>query len=99
LRNKELRTVQWQLVNLIDGCITVGVSKTRGDEGRVQLPRSQARVLRLPFRACIGLRGEEGYLHGRTVACDIDPAKPLGSWKGAFSGAMKRAAFVAAGMT
>jgi hypothetical protein len=29
VRKKERRTLQWQLVNLIDCCITVGVSKTR----------------------------------------------------------------------
>ncbi len=35
LRNKELRMLRWRLVNLMEGFITVGVSKTRGGEGRV----------------------------------------------------------------
>jgi integrase len=108
LRNKELRTLRWQLVNLIDGCITVGVSKTRGGEGRVVPLSAVALSVMREWRANfpeatpdhfvfpserVGLRGEEGYLHGRTVAYDVDPTKPIGSWKVAFSGAMKKAGF------
>lgn len=108
LRNKELRMLQWRLVNLLDGQLTVGASKTKAGEGRVVPLSAQALAVLRDWRATfpdakpghyvfpsekVGLAGEDGYLHGRSVAYDIDPAKPIGSWKVAFRGALKRAGF------
>jgi len=40
VRNEELRLLRWSQVDLADGTITVGKSKTRGGEGRI-VPLSQ----------------------------------------------------------
>lgn len=108
LRNKELRVLQWRLVNLLDGQLTVGASKTKAGAGRVVPLSAQALAVLRDWRATfpdakpghyvfpsekVGLAGEDGYLHGRSVAYDIDPTKPIGSWKVAFRGALKRAGF------
>ena len=108
LRNKELRSLRWSMVDLMEGFVTVGVSKTRGGEGRlVPLSATALRVIsewRANFPDAqpehfvfptekVGLRGEEGYLHGRSVAYAIDPTTPIGSWKVAFAGALKKAGF------
>ena len=45
LRNKELRLLRWRQVNLIDGSITVGESKTEAGEGR-WVPLSQTALKR-----------------------------------------------------
>ena len=100
LRNQELRLLRWRQVDLVDGNVTVGDSKTKSGRGRlVPLSATAVAVLRdwrsqFPHASpahCVfpservGLRGEQGHLHGASIAYDTDPMKPMGSWKVAWN--------------
>ncbi|HEX4004713.1 MAG TPA: tyrosine-type recombinase/integrase [Acidobacteriaceae bacterium] len=106
LRSSELRTMQWKQVDLIDGEIVVGRSKTRGGEGRMVPLNQQAlaaiRDWRSGFKNPLpdhyvfcseryGLDGEEGYKSGAVVVWNRDSARAMGSWKVAW-GACRKAA-------
>lgn len=104
LRSAELRTLQWNRVDLIEGCLIVGKSKTAGGEGRTvplsatalatlkdwraQFPEAKPSHYVFPSERA-GLDGQSGKEAGRAVAYDIDPTKPIGSWKTAFNSAKK----------
>jgi hypothetical protein len=64
-------------------------------EWRANFPDAQPGHVVFPSEK-VGLRGEDGYLHGRSVAYAIDPTKPMGSWKVAFAGALKKAGITGA---
>jgi integrase len=96
LRNSELRLLRWRQVDLIERSLIVGRSKTAGGEGRlVPLSQTAARTLvewRREFPDAqpehfvfpserYGLEGDKGRTLGRVVPYDIDPKKPIGSWK------------------
>jgi integrase len=106
LRSSELRTLQWKQVELIEGEIVVGRSKTRGGEGRMVPLNQQAltaiREWRSGFKNPLpehyvfcseryGLDGEEGYKNGAVVVWNRNPEQPMGSWKVAW-GACRSAA-------
>lgn len=105
LRNNELRMLRWSMVDLMDGFLTVGLSKTTGGEGRqVALSPVAWATLRewrsnfpgaLPGHFVfptehVGLDGEAGYLTGAGTSAAVDPTTPMGSWKTAFAGAIRR---------
>jgi integrase len=108
LRNQELRLLKWHQVDLIDCLVTVGVSKTKSGRGRhVPLSATATAALRdwrsqfphgspghfvFPSER-VDLRGEQGYLHGASIAYDTDPTNPMGSWKVAWN-AVRRLARV-----
>ena len=114
LRNEELRLLQWEKVDLIDGCIQVGKSKTEEGSGRL-VPLSQTalqalKAWRLTFPNAkpehyvfpserYRLIGRKDAAKGTVEAYDIDPAKPIGSWRRHGVQRRKRPTSNAAGMT
>ena len=96
LRQNELRLLRWRSVDFTNDAIRVGQSKTAHGDGRAvplnqQRPyrasglgaavsRAQTVTLRLPLRAC-RLRGDEEV----PTVFDVDPTKPIGSWKVAWT--------------
>ena len=106
LRNSELRLLRWRQIDLIEGALIVGKSKTEGGEGRgIPLSETVAAALRdwrsqfpdaLPSHYAFpseryGLKGEDGYKDGKAVPYDIKPTVPIGSWKVAWTAARKAA--------
>ena len=106
LRNAELRNLQWHNVDLIAREITVGKSKTEAGDGR-KVPLSKAVFEALQdWRAKFpeakpghyvfpseryGLDGEKGHKAGNVVPYDVDPTKPISSFKVAWTTARKAA--------
>lgn len=105
LRNKELRMLRWSMVDLMDGFVTVGVSKTSGGEGRQVALSPMALATLTEWRRNfpgarpehfvfptehVGLDGEAGYLTGAGTSAGVDPTTPMGSWKTAFAGAVRK---------
>jgi integrase len=104
LRNQELRLLRWRQIDLLEGTLTVGKSKTSGGEGRV-IPLSKTALKRLeewrrefPEAAPAhfvfpseryGLAGEEGYQKGKALPYSVRPDVPIGSWKTAWTAARK----------
>jgi integrase len=102
LRNAELRHLRWRQIDFLEKQLVVGKSKTVGGLGRV-IPLSETAFNTLqewrrefPDAAPshfvfpterYGLAGEEGYLEGKVVRYAIDPTKPIGSWKVAWTAA------------
>ena len=106
LRNEELRLLRWKQVDLIDGKLKVGKSKTAGGEGReiplsatalqclmewrAQFPASRPDHYVFPSER-YGLNGESGYLKGAIALYSVRPEVPIGSWKVAWTAARDRA--------
>jgi integrase len=96
LRNGELRHLRWHQVDLIERTVTVGISKTKGGEGRLvplsnvafeclqdwrsKFPNAQPSHFVFPTE-----RYGQNYKTGTVAAYDIDPTKPIGSWKVAWT--------------
>jgi len=106
LRNEELRLLQWEKVDLIDGCIQVGKSKTEEGSGRlVPLSQTALQALKVWCSAFPKLQpdhyvfpseryrliGRKDAAKGTVEAYDIDPTKPIGSWRTAWRTAKKAA--------
>lgn len=96
LRVSELRTMQWQQVDMLGQSLTVGRSKTKGGEGRVVPLNEDAFTALSQWRQSFpnpdpehyvfpseryGLKGEDGYKHGAVAVWDRHPEQPIGSWK------------------
>jgi integrase len=106
LRNGELRHLRWHQIDFLEKQLTVGKGKTAGGEGRV-IPMNDTAFKALeewrrkfpdagPAHYVFpteryGIAGEEGYLEGKIVPYAIDPTKPIGSWKVAWTAARKAA--------
>jgi len=106
LRNAELRNLRWSNVDLIQGEITVGKSKTAAGEGRKvplsdvalaclkewrsQFPDAQPAHYVFPSER-YGLKGQDGRKDGKAVPYAIDPTKPISSFKTAWTAARKAA--------
>ena len=104
LRNKELRLLKWGQVDLIDGSITVGESKTEAGEGRwvplsetalgalknwrASFPDAQLEHYVFPSEA-YGLIGKKGTFGGTVAPYETFPDRPIGSWKTAWRQAKK----------
>jgi integrase len=102
LRNAELRLLRWRLIDFLEKQLVVGKSKTAGGEGRViplsetafnvlqewrrEFPDASPSHYVFPTER-YGLAGEDGYLEGKVVPYAIDPTKPIGSWKVAWTAA------------
>jgi integrase len=106
MRVTELRMLQWRQVDLLERCLTVGHSKTQGGEGRMIPLNQDAFETLVDWRSKFdnpspdhfvfpteryGLDGEEGYRSGAVAVWDIDPTKPIGSWKVGWSACRKSA--------
>jgi integrase len=106
LRSQELRLLRWRQVDLIEGTIIVGKSKTEGGEGRMvylsamavqtlqnwraQFPDAQPGHAVFP-REAYGLKGEKGTFGGIVVPYKTFADQPIGSWKTAWKTAKKAA--------
>jgi integrase len=106
LRSQELRLLRWRQVDLIEGTITVGKSKTREGEGRlVYLSASAVQTLqewRSQFldtqpgdavfpRESYGLKGKKGTFGGQVVPFKTFRDQPVQSFKTAWQTAKKAA--------
>jgi integrase len=92
--------LQWRQIDLLEGTLMVGKSKTTGGEGRV-IPLSQGALRcleewRREFPEAkpghyvfpserYGLAGEDGYMNGKAVPYSVRPDVPIGSWKTAWT--------------
>jgi integrase len=101
LRKNEIRTLQWNQIDLFRKELTVGKTKTEGGSGRL-IPLNP-----LAFAALIKWAGRfpdakpEDYVFPACEAAGIerehpdeeriDPAKPIKSWRSAWRAALKRA--------
>ena len=106
LRSQELRLLRWHQIDLLEGIITVGKSKTRGGEGRLvylsamavqtlQNRRTQfqgAQPSRSVFpREAYGLKGKKGTFGGIVVPFHTFPDEPVSSFKTAWQNTKKAA--------
>ena len=106
LRSKELRLLRWRQVDLIEGIITVGKSKTKGGEGRLvylselakltlqnwrsQFPDAQPGHAVFP-RESYGLRGKKGTFGGVVTPFKTFPEQPVSSFATAWRTAKRMA--------
>ncbi len=106
LRNAELRRARWSQVDFMKSEFQVGKSKTAGGEGRI-VPLNQAALGALKdWRSRwpdakpadyifpsekLAFKGEGAVECGVMISYAVDPSKPLGSWKRAWSSAKKQA--------
>jgi integrase len=106
LRNAELRRARWSQVDFLKAEFQVGKSKTAGGEGRI-VPLNQAALKafkewrgRWPDAKPVDyifpteklmFKGAGAPDHGVMTAYDVDPGKPLGAWKRAWSTAKRQA--------
>jgi integrase len=105
-RKNTVRTLQWKNINFADRCLQFGKDKTSAGTGRI-IPLNQRALATLTFWAerfparkpdhfvfpteKYGLDGEAGYLNGQVTPYEVNPAKPMGSWKTAWKAARKLA--------
>lgn len=106
LRNAELRHARWSQVDFLKAEFQVGKAKTEGSEGRL-IPLNQAALgafkswnTRWPDAEPedyifptekLMFKGAGTPEQGVMTAYDVDPNKPLGAWKRAWSTAKKQA--------
>jgi integrase len=106
LRNAELRRARWSQVDFLKAEFQVGKAKTEGSEGRL-IPLNQAALgafkswkVRWPDAKPkdyifpsekLMFKGAGAPEQGFMTAYDVDPNKPLGAWKRAWSTAKKQA--------
>jgi integrase len=106
LRSQELRLLRWRQVDLIEGTVTVGKSKTAGGEGRVvylsaaairtlkdwrsKFPDAQPDHAIFP-RESYALLGKKGTFGGRVIPFKTFPDQPVHSFKTAWQTAKKAA--------
>jgi integrase len=106
LRNAELRRARWSQVDFMKAEFRVGRAKTEGSEGRI-VPLNQAALRafkewrsRWPDakpedyifpREKLAFKGEGAPERGIMTAYAVDPGKPLGAWKRAWTTAKKQA--------
>jgi integrase len=106
LRSQELRMLRWHQVDLLEGIITVGRSKTQAGEGRlVYLSALAVQTLKnwrsefpsaLPSHAVFpreayGLRGRKGTFGGQVVPFRTFPDQPVRSFATAWKAAKNAA--------
>jgi integrase len=106
LRSQELRLLRWRQVNLLEGTIIVGKSKTQGGEGRLvylsalatqtlqnwrnQFPNAQPTDAVFP-REAYGLKGKKGMFGGAVVPYKTFPDQSVNSFKSSWETAKKMA--------
>ena len=106
LRSQELRLLRWHQVDLMEGIITVGKSKTQGGEGRLVYlsatggPNSERLAVTVSGaqpshavfpREAYGLKGKKGTFGGSVVPYETFPDQPVSSFATAWRSAKKAA--------
>jgi integrase len=106
LRSQELRSLRWHQVDLLEGTVTVGKSKTQGGEGRLvylsamavqtlkdwrsQFPGAQPEHAAFP-REAYALKGKKGTFGGSVVPYKTFSDQPVHSFATAWQAAKKAA--------
>jgi integrase len=106
LRNAELRRARWSQVDFLRAEFRVGKAKTEGSEGRIiplnqaalgafkewkrRWPNAKSTDYIFPTEKLV-FKGEGTAEQGIMTSYDIDPSKPLGAWKRAWTTAKKEA--------
>ena len=100
------RRLRWKQVDFTHRAIRVGRSKTRGGEGRVIPLNDEAFDILMEWHARFadphpdhfvfpseryGFDGEDGHLYGAVSVWGLDPTKPMGSMKSAWTTCRKAA--------
>jgi integrase len=98
--------IGWKQVDFANRTITVGHSKTRGGDGRVIPLNDEAFEILVEWHSRFkdpkpnhyvfpseryGFDGHESHLTGKVAVYDMDPTKPMGSWKSAWTACRKAA--------
>lgn len=98
--------LRWRQVDFMKRTITVGRSKTKGGEGRVIPLNDEAFEILVDWKSRFkdpkpdhfvfpseryGFDGDEGRQKGKAKAYSVDPTKPMGSWKSAWTTCRKAA--------
>ncbi len=98
--------LRWKQVDLDKRTITVGKSKTKGGEGRGIPLNDEAFDVIVEWRSRFkdpkpdhfvfpseryGFKGHRAHLTGQVAIYDLDPTKPMGSWKSAWTTCRKAA--------
>lgn len=106
VRSAELRKMRWSQVDFIRRTITIGKSKTRGGDGRGIPLNDEAFEILVEWNSRYenpkpddfvfpseryGFDGHQSYLTGAVAVYDLDPTKPMGSWKSAWTTCRKAA--------
>jgi integrase len=106
VRVAELRRARWSQVDFERRIFTVGKSKTRGGEGRPIPLNDEAFEILVEWHSRFenpqpedfifpseryGFDGHNSHLTGKVKAYEIDPSKPMGSWKSAWTTCRKAA--------
>jgi integrase len=106
MRVSELRNMRWRQVDMIEKTVTVGSSKTEGGKGRLIPLNQEAFTVLADWRARFdnpepdhflfpseryGLDGEDGHQSCKIVAYNVDPTRPIGSWKVAWTACRQKA--------
>jgi len=106
LRNAELRRARWYQVDFLKAEFLVGNAKTEGSEGRIiplnqtalgafknwksRWPNAKPQDYIFPTEKLV-YKGAGAPDRGVMTQYNVDPAKPLGAWKRAWSTAKKQA--------
>jgi len=106
-RKNTVRMLQWKDIDFEGRRLRFGKDKTASGTGR-EIPLNQRAMATLTFWATrfpdrqpdhyvfaterYGLDGEAGYLNGQAVPYEVNPEKPMGSWKTAWMAARMLAA-------
>ena len=106
LRSQELRLLRWRQVDLVEGTITVGKSKTEGGEGRLVYLSEMAKLTLEHWRCqfsevqpehCVfpseryALKGKKGTFGGTVTAYKTFPGRPITSFAKSWRTAKKAA--------
>jgi integrase len=106
LRNVELRRARWSQVDFLKAEFQVGKAKTEGSEGRIvplnqtalgafrewrsHWPNAKPQDYIFPTEKLV-FKGAGAPEQGVMTAYDVNPGKPMGAWKRAWSTAKKQA--------
>jgi integrase len=106
MRVSELRTMRWRQVDFLGRTVKVGKAKTKSSEGRLIPLNEGAFNTLLEWRALFddplpehyifpseryGFAGDGAHKTGKVSVYDIDPSRPIGSWKVAWTACRKTA--------
>lgn len=91
MRKDEIRNLRWRQVDLFEGVLTVGKSKTAAGTGRV-IPLNSAAVKALAdWGSGFSDRQQDHYVFPWSEHRQFDPARPTKGWRTAWRHACKRA--------
>ena len=93
MRKDEIRTLRWNQVDLFQGVLTVGKSKTDAGTGRLIPLNSSALKALADWGNGFSNRQPGHYIFPWCESSKIDPLRPTKGWRTAWRNACKRAGF------